>query len=530
MSDPVEIDIDPISCVTIRRVNTSGESWSNLRGGAGTAVLEYNLAYPVYLQAHTDTDAWQQLNRAGYTFDLAEIDGAITEAAITICNANPMCQFTGRTEGFTEADPEDPEGWEESDYNTFKDTAFTVIEAGSTGSSTTPAWASWELNAAGLTYINKQRGKFASFFKRFGWDINNSPPAWSSGSICRLRMYGMDADAARRPYLTIVCEDEEPDESEKIAASASGESTAAVALQITRCLASSASGTGAAAGAITATAHLTATASGIGTAAGDLTTTSAVQIAASASGEATATADLLRTVPLTATASGTGTAAGDITISGTVALSATASGESTATADLLLTTYLTAAASGEATTSGDLTVRSAIHITATASGIGSATVALLQTHRIQSAASGVGAASGTLRIVVPVDLARLPPLLTISATVLPLTISAAVLDVRIEIMVTKTLTGNTIRFACEFRNWSGDLVDPDAGTGTVTIYDQAGVAVATIPLAPEHKIGTGQYVVLWETPTTEGVYYVEFSGELDTRPAVTRELVRTRWY
>lgn len=87
------------------------------------------------------------------------------------------------------------------------------------------------------------------------------------------------------------------------------------------------------------------------------------------------------------------------------------------------------------------------------------------------------------------------------------------------------LTGDTIRLKGEFRDFDGQLADPDEAG--LTIYDGSHRDLEV--LIPE-KSSVGKYYYDYTIPTDRtGVIYFEFKGVLGGRPIVGRAAFVSEW-
>jgi len=101
-------------------------------------------------------------------------------------------------------------------------------------------------------------------------------------------------------------------------------------------------------------------------------------------------------------------------------------------------------------------------------------------------------------------------------------------------MTTTYLNGDTIMVRVTFRDYStpptvGDPVDPDEIS--VKIYDAKKVLLRTVPDGDPTIIrnSTGVYSYEWTLPTTDGTYFIEFTGMFGTYPEIIRHQVKTKW-
>ena len=83
------------------------------------------------------------------------------------------------------------------------------------------------------------------------------------------------------------------------------------------------------------------------------------------------------------------------------------------------------------------------------------------------------------------------------------------------------ITGGTIRLIVQWVDWTGNSVDPDSGTQSLTIYNSHSVLQATITASQLDRDGTGLYHYDYVTPTVTAndlflaQWYASISGEPD---------------
>lgn len=86
------------------------------------------------------------------------------------------------------------------------------------------------------------------------------------------------------------------------------------------------------------------------------------------------------------------------------------------------------------------------------------------------------------------------------------------------------LIGNTLRFNVSFKNWSGDLSDPD--NPKLRVYDSNLNLLITTQLV---RLALGEYYALWTIPqeSNRGRNYIyEISGELENTPSNERGIIK----
>ena len=80
-------------------------------------------------------------------------------------------------------------------------------------------------------------------------------------------------------------------------------------------------------------------------------------------------------------------------------------------------------------------------------------------------------------------------------------------------------SGDTVRLSAVFKDWAGDLVNPD--NVRVKIYDARQQEVTSAYLGEQNRSSLGHYFWFY-TPQIEGFFIYEFSGELDGNTVLRR--------
>lgn len=89
---------------------------------------------------------------------------------------------------------------------------------------------------------------------------------------------------------------------------------------------------------------------------------------------------------------------------------------------------------------------------------------------------------------------------------------------------------DTIRVRAIFRDWApegeeGILLSPTSVT--VNIYDGEQAPIQQNLSALNDS--TGSYYYDWTLPDEPGTYYIEFIGDVNGKPQVAREKIKTKW-
>jgi hypothetical protein len=80
-------------------------------------------------------------------------------------------------------------------------------------------------------------------------------------------------------------------------------------------------------------------------------------------------------------------------------------------------------------------------------------------------------------------------------------------------------SGDTIKLRATFKDWNGQLADPDSVE--VAVYDSRDRPIESATLSADSKESTGVYNYIY-TPLSPGIYTVEFKGNLGGYPSVQR--------
>jgi hypothetical protein len=185
------------------RVNTSGETFTTLRNGAGTSSSDGDTAYYLgYLWSNTTTDKWNQMCRGFFLFDtnilldVADIISAKFRAYLVgkgdTLNGSPAVHIAA-------SNPASNTAIANGDHvnisrTSFGSRAYADIAAG---------YNDWDLNAAGIANIVDDG--ISKFSAQFSWDINNSAPAWASNKQSYVMVYPAEtAGTTKDAQLVII--------------------------------------------------------------------------------------------------------------------------------------------------------------------------------------------------------------------------------------------------------------------------------------------------------------------------------------
>jgi hypothetical protein len=163
------------------RVNGAGEDFSVMRSGNGTVANDSNNYVYGYIDSDTITDKYDIFSRGIIYFDISSIGTGNTITAVTVSVMpidnifNGFSGYINFVQGATASDSVIAA----SDYqlNTYT-TKFTNDVS---TSQTLDTYTNYIFNAAGIAYVSGQQGGIVRLCMKSVFDIDNSPPTWSSG-------------------------------------------------------------------------------------------------------------------------------------------------------------------------------------------------------------------------------------------------------------------------------------------------------------------------------------------------------------
>jgi hypothetical protein len=85
--------------------------------------------------------------------------------------------------------------------------------------------------------------------------------------------------------------------------------------------------------------------------------------------------------------------------------------------------------------------------------------------------------------------------------------------------------GNTIRLLATFKDWSGEVIDPDFVQ--VIVYDRQWQKINEQELGPDNHVETGKYFFNY-VPERSGTFYFEWHGRIDGQPSLFRDTLIVR--
>jgi hypothetical protein len=180
--------------------NAAGDSWANIRGGAGNNVSNSFARIDIYTD--TDVDEYKGIGRGIMVFDTSALPpGAnITAAVLTLTPSaiNIDASFTGEKVSLVSSSPAAPTWYENGDYDSLDATILAPDEA--IGGMVVGTPFDYTFNAAGRAAISDSGYTNLGF--RALSDKDNNPYAWATGENVYVDFYS-DNDAGDEPYLTI---------------------------------------------------------------------------------------------------------------------------------------------------------------------------------------------------------------------------------------------------------------------------------------------------------------------------------------
>jgi hypothetical protein len=190
----------------LRSTASAGETWSTLRGGAGTVADDDNTSdWSQAIRSGTTSNQWNILSRSIFLFDTSTLPDSATLNSATL-----SLYGTAKTDGATAITP---------DINIYtstpaSNTSLATSDYGQTGTvpqcDTAITYANWStsgyndfvLNSTGLGNISKTDiSKFAG--KNANYDVANSAPTWSSGEVSHNTSCNFGDNASNKPKLVV---------------------------------------------------------------------------------------------------------------------------------------------------------------------------------------------------------------------------------------------------------------------------------------------------------------------------------------
>lgn len=185
----------------------SGANWATFRAAAGTTFQD-NAAtgLDAFTIADTGTDNWRFLGRGFFLFDTSALPDADTVTAATFSifgstvNGGKVDNFD-LTLAMVDSTPASNTALAASDYGNIGSTRQADSDIDITSWSDS-AYNDWTLNATGRASISKTG--VTKFGVRFGEDLDNTAPTWSSGVAAGVDWYLADqADTTNDPKLVV---------------------------------------------------------------------------------------------------------------------------------------------------------------------------------------------------------------------------------------------------------------------------------------------------------------------------------------
>lgn len=166
---------------TVGRLNVD-ETFSNIRGGAGTFVTESStVIWGAMIRASTTTNQFDRMVRSIFTFPTSSLpdDDVIDSAVFSIIDFGDSSGLGSNEIGIVASTPASDNALVVADYSQLGTTDFATRI--SNASWTGQTYKDFTLNASGLANISKTG--VSKFGTRLGWDIDNSfGGIWASGA------------------------------------------------------------------------------------------------------------------------------------------------------------------------------------------------------------------------------------------------------------------------------------------------------------------------------------------------------------
>lgn len=199
-------DPETTSCDGIaRRTGVTAESWTTIRGGAGTLGRATGSAETVGFVSADGTNTYDGHLRAYFLFDTSSLPDTdnIDSGSLTFYTQTTLTTLSGQSIGITAGTPASNTDIADTDYPTanFGSTRFATDI--SVASLTQNGDNVWDLNASGLAAISKTG--ITKFAARTSGDIDDSDPGGSAGQDSGADFRFADsAGTADDPLLTVV--------------------------------------------------------------------------------------------------------------------------------------------------------------------------------------------------------------------------------------------------------------------------------------------------------------------------------------
>ncbi len=197
---PVAGANSPCDGMVRRYSGTGGETFSDIRAGAGTDAYVTDNAIEIILNSTAFSDKYNLLYRGILNFDTSDIGIDLISAASLKLYATSKAVDLGDTSiDATAVTPDSTDTVITSDYADFGTTSFGSIA--SISSATLSAYNEIALDADGRAYIDASG--VTSFGIKLGWDVSGaSSPTWASS--VNTKFYFASADSgSNKPTLTV---------------------------------------------------------------------------------------------------------------------------------------------------------------------------------------------------------------------------------------------------------------------------------------------------------------------------------------
>ncbi|MGD0779165.1 MAG: hypothetical protein ABR954_00040 [Dehalococcoidales bacterium] len=183
----------------------SGDTWANIRGGAGNGCEDsVSPSHVVQILAYTTNNVWSLLTRAIYLFDTSALpDGAtISAATMSIRGSDKLdnASWAGNLNVYS-SNPTSNTALANGDYTTLGTTPFCDTPITYAGYSLT-GYNDFALNAAGIAAISKT-GITKLGLRNANYDVANTAPTWVNGGYWYLTAYYAEGGTGYKPKLVV---------------------------------------------------------------------------------------------------------------------------------------------------------------------------------------------------------------------------------------------------------------------------------------------------------------------------------------
>ncbi|OGO14671.1 MAG: hypothetical protein A2Z02_02925 [Chloroflexi bacterium RBG_16_48_7] len=185
--------------------NASGDTWANIRGGAGNYASDSE-AYTevVIIESHSSTDKWLGIRRGILLFDTSSLPDAcvISAADLSVYGKTKLDQNSWNPDlNVYSSAPASNTSVAAGDFDSLGTTAFCDTAKSYAGFSTS-GYNDFSLNASGLAAIDKAGvSKFG--FRNANYDVANSAPSWAGSKTSYFTIYFAEQGTGYKPKLVV---------------------------------------------------------------------------------------------------------------------------------------------------------------------------------------------------------------------------------------------------------------------------------------------------------------------------------------